>query len=83
MAGFGVAERSRPDESLDLRGVLVIVIVTAIGGTLRDVFGAEDVPLIVRRDAYATAVIAGAAFYLARQKIGLGRPFAAAAGWRR
>lgn len=49
------------------------------GGMLRDVLSAE-VPLILRRDVYATAAIAGASLYLLAQVVGFSRPAAVVVG---
>ncbi len=63
-------------------GIIVVVMGTitgVAGGVLRDVLSAE-VPLILRRDVYATAAIAGASLYLLAQEIGATRPVAAIIG---
>jgi uncharacterized membrane protein YeiH len=49
------------------------------GGVLRDVITAQ-VPLILRRDLYATAAIVGVALYLLLQAFGLQRSRAFGAG---
>ena len=49
------------------------------GGMLRDVVTAQ-VPLILRRDLYATAAIAGVSLYLVLQAVGIARNVAFAAG---
>ena len=49
------------------------------GGVLRDVITAQ-VPLILRRDLYATAAIAGVTLYLVLQALGLSRNLAFGAG---
>ena len=49
------------------------------GGVLRDLLSAE-IPLILRRDIYATAAIAGVTMYLMLQAVGLRRPWAFGAG---
>ena len=49
------------------------------GGLLRDVITAE-VPLILRRDIYATAAIVGVVLYLLLQEFGLPRSRAFATG---
>jgi uncharacterized membrane protein YeiH len=49
------------------------------GGVLRDVITAQ-VPLILRRDIYATAAIVGVALYLLLQALGLQRWQAFGAG---
>jgi uncharacterized membrane protein YeiH len=59
--------------------VLMGTITGVAGGVIRDVLCAE-VPLILRRDIYATASIAGASLYLIVQAIGLGRPAAVSVG---
>jgi uncharacterized membrane protein YeiH len=62
---------------------IIIVLMGAMtgvaGGILRDVLSAE-VPLILRRDIYATAAIAGASLYLVVQAIGLGEIAATGVG---
>lgn len=59
--------------------VLMGTITGTAGGVLRDVLCAE-VPLILRRDIYATAAIVGASLYLLLQEVGLGPPTAATIG---
>ncbi|HNR40302.1 MAG TPA: trimeric intracellular cation channel family protein [Acidobacteriota bacterium] len=49
------------------------------GGMVRDVLSAE-IPLILRRDIYATAAIAGSTVYVALQAAGVGRDAAALIG---
>ncbi len=74
--GAQVAEAAR------LPGIIVVLMGTitgVAGGVLRDVLSAE-VPLILRRDIYATAAIAGASIYLLVQEAGIGRPAAAVLG---
>lgn len=46
--------------------VIMAAITGTVGGLIRDVL-ANDIPLIMRRDIYATAAIAGAAAYLLLQ----------------
>jgi uncharacterized membrane protein YeiH len=62
---------------------IIIVLMGAMtgvaGGILRDVLSAE-VPLILRRDIYATAAIAGASLYLVVQAIGWGEIAATGVG---
>lgn len=76
MAGAQIAEE---------RGLSPIIIVLmgtitgAAGGVLRDILSAE-IPLILRRDIYATAAIAGASLYLALQALGVERSVAFALG---
>lgn len=59
--------------------VLMGTITGVAGGVLRDVITAQ-VPLILRRDIYATAAIAGVALYLLLQALGLPRSLAFGAG---
>lgn len=56
---------------LDLLGIVVLAFITAIGGgTLRDVLTAQ-IPLVLHKDIYASAAIAGIFFYLLAQRMGL------------
>ena len=60
-------------------GVVVVLmgaITGAAGGVMRDVLCAE-VPLILRRDIYATAALTGAAIYVLLREIGAGDPLVA------
>jgi len=76
MFGAQVAEAAqRPPLIVVLMGTMTGVA----GGGLRDVITAQ-VPLILRRDIYATAAIVGVALYLLLQAFGLHRPHAFAAG---
>lgn len=59
--------------------VLLGTMTGVAGGVLRDVLGAQ-VPLILRRDIYATAAVAGIAVYLLQQRLGVPQPAAAAVG---
>ena len=59
--------------------VLMATITGVAGGMLRDVLCAE-IPLILRRDIYATAAIAGASLYLVLGAFGAPRPWASALG---
>lgn len=58
---------------------LIVVLMGAItgsaGGVMRDVLCAE-VPLILRREIYATAAIAGAAVFVLLKELGAGGPIA-------
>ena len=54
---------------MDMLGVLVLGLITAVGGgILRDIF-AGNMPFIFRKHVYATASIAGALCYLLLSKI--------------
>lgn len=59
--------------------VLMGTMTGVTGGILRDVITAQ-VPLILRREIYATAAIVGIAVYLALSAFGLPRPFAFGSG---
>ena len=59
--------------------VLMGTMTGVAGGVLRDVITAQ-VPLILRRDIYATAAIVGVALYLLLQACGLQRSWAFGAG---
>jgi uncharacterized membrane protein YeiH len=69
-------------EASDHSAIIVVLMGTitgVAGGALRDVLTAE-VPLILRRDVYATAAIAGACLYLLAQQSGIAAPGAAVIG---
>lgn len=55
--------------------VLMGTITGVVGGVLRDVLSVE-VPLILRRDIYATASLAGGTLYLLAEAVGVSRPVA-------
>ena len=59
--------------------VLMGTITGVAGGVLRDVLCAE-IPLILRRDIYATAAIAGISVYLVAEALGVPRLWAFAIG---
>jgi uncharacterized membrane protein YeiH len=62
-----------------VNAVLMGVMTAVVGGIIRDVV-CNEVPLILRRDVYATAAFAGAAGYVALVHLGLGEPVAIWAG---
>lgn len=65
-------------EAAGLSPIIIVLMGTmtgAAGGVLRDILCAE-IPLILRRDIYATAAIAGASIYLAAQALGMARSWA-------
>jgi uncharacterized membrane protein YeiH len=69
-------------EAAGLSPLLVVLMGTmtgVAGGVLRDVLSAE-IPLVLRRDIYATAAIAGAALYWLAQAAGMERAWAIAFG---
>ena len=59
--------------------ILMGTMTGVTGGIIRDVITAK-VPLILRREIYATAAIAGVAAYLAMQALGFGRSVAFVGG---
>ncbi|MFC7738724.1 trimeric intracellular cation channel family protein [Roseomonas sp. GCM10028921] len=59
--------------------VLMGVMTASFGGLIRDVICGE-IPLILRREIYATAAAAGAGAFLALGALGTGRALAVAAG---
>jgi len=76
LSGAQVAEAAQcPPIIVVLMGTMTGVA----GGVLRDVITAQ-VPLILRRDIYATAAIVGVALYLFLQAFGLQRAWAFGAG---
>lgn len=73
---------ARIAEATGLGPVIVILLGTmtgVAGGILRDVLSAQ-VPLILQRDIYATAAVAGISVYLLLQWLGVPRPVPSAAG---
>jgi uncharacterized membrane protein YeiH len=73
---------ARIAETMGLGPVIVILLGTmtgVAGGILRDVLSAE-VPLILQRDIYATAAVAGISVYLLLQWLGVPRPAPTALG---
>jgi len=66
-------------ESSNLHPIILVVMGTmtgVVGGVLRDILSAE-VPLILRRDIYATAAITGSIIYLVLQSLGVEADIAA------
>lgn len=73
---------ARIAETSGLGPVIVILLGTmtgVAGGVLRDVLSAQ-VPLILQREIYATAAVAGISVYLLLQALGVPRPIPSAAG---
>ena len=69
-------------EAAGLSPIIVVLMATitgVAGGVLRDVLCAE-IPLILRRDIYATAAIVGASAYLLAEMLGAPRPWASGLG---
>jgi uncharacterized membrane protein YeiH len=69
-------------EAANLSPIIVVLMGTmtgVAGGVLRDVLSGV-IPLILRRDIYATAAIAGISLYLLLQALGMKRPWAFGGG---
>jgi uncharacterized membrane protein YeiH len=76
VGGAQIAERAGMSAVI----VTLLATMTAVaGGVLRDVLSAE-VPLILRRDIYATASICGAVSYLSVKGLGIGESQAVVVG---
>jgi len=76
ISGAQIAERAGMSALI----VILLATMTAVaGGVLRDVLSAE-VPLILRRDIYATAAVCGAAVYLLAQHLDLSEPVSVVVG---
>lgn len=76
LCGAQLAEAQR------LRGIVIVLLGTMTGvggGVLRDVLS-DQVPLLLRKDIYASAAIAGIVAYLLLQRLGLPRPWACGIG---
>lgn len=59
--------------------VLMGTMTGVAGGVMRDILSVE-IPLILKRDLYATAAIAGSTFYLMLQSMGVQKPLAFGVG---
>ena len=69
-------------ESSGLSPIIVVLVGTmtgVAGGVIRDLLTAE-IPLVLRRDVYATAAIAGVALYLVLRAVGVGELWAFGVG---
>jgi uncharacterized membrane protein YeiH len=69
-------------ESGGLSPIIVVLVGTmtgVAGGVIRDLLTAE-IPLVLRRDVYATAAIAGVALYLVLRAVGIGELWAFGVG---
>jgi uncharacterized membrane protein YeiH len=76
ISGAQIAERAGMSALI----VTLLATMTAVaGGVLRDVLSAE-VPLILRRDIYATAAVCGAVVYLLAKRLDLAEPVAIVIG---
>lgn len=76
ISGAQIAERA----GMSALVVTLLATMTAVaGGVLRDVLSAE-IPLILRRDIYATAAVCGAAIYLLAKRVDLSEPAAVVTG---
>ena len=72
LAVFTIAGAQITQEVTQSEVIIVIMaaITGTVGGLIRDVLS-NEIPLIMRRDIYATAALAGASVYLILQFIGL------------
>ena len=69
------------DTGTDIFGVMVLAVVTALGGgTLRDVL-IKEIPFVLKKRIYAVAAIAGALCYALMVENGLSTVWAYSAGW--
>jgi uncharacterized membrane protein YeiH len=69
-------------ESGGLSPIIVVLVGTmtgVAGGVIRDLLTAE-IPLVLRRDVYATAAIAGVVLYLVLRAVGVGESWAFGVG---
>jgi uncharacterized membrane protein YeiH len=60
--------------------IVMGVITATFGGIIRDMLGGE-VPVLLRKEIYVTAALAGAAVYVGGQALGLAEPNALLAGF--
>lgn len=74
------ADRALAAGASGIVAVLMGVMTAAFGGLVRDVLSAQ-VPLIMRKEIYATAAAAGSAAFVALQALGLTQPMAAVVGF--
>jgi uncharacterized membrane protein YeiH len=81
LAVFAVtgAERALLAGAAPIVAVAMGVVTATFGGILRDVLGGES-PVILRREVYVTAALAGAALFVALSELGAAREAALAAG---
>lgn len=81
MAVFAVtgAERALLAGAAPIVAVAMGVVTATFGGVVRDVLGGES-PVILRREVYATAALAGAALFVALSQYGAAREASLAAG---
>lgn len=82
LATFAVvgAERALLADAGPVIAVAMGVVTGTFGGIMRDVLGGE-VPLILRKEIYVTAALAGATMLVALLGIGVPRPLALTAGF--
>ena len=81
MALFAVtgAEKALLAGTAPVIAVALGVITATFGGILRDILGGES-PVILRREIYVSAALAGAALFVALSQWGLSRDIGLAAG---
>jgi uncharacterized membrane protein YeiH len=74
------AEKALAAGASPLIAVAMGVATATLGGVIRDVLGGE-VPLILRKEIYVTAALAGAAMFVALDALGFAGPLAMCAGF--
>ena len=74
------AERALAAGAGGFIAVAMGVVSATLGGVIRDVLGGES-PLILRKEIYVTAALAGAAAYVGLVAVGIPAAIAAAAGF--
>jgi len=74
------AERGLEAGAGPLVAITMGVITAAFGGMIRDVLGGES-PLVLRREVYVTAALAGAAFFVVLRAAAVPRTVALATGF--
>ncbi|HKI77352.1 MAG TPA: trimeric intracellular cation channel family protein [Ignavibacteriaceae bacterium] len=80
---FFVISGTQIAETAGMHPIIIIIMGTmtgVAGGVIRDILSAE-VPLILRRDIYATAAILGSGIYLISQQLGAVKEIAFFAGF--
>ena len=69
------------DSGMDIFGVMVLAVITALGGgTLRDML-IKEIPFVLKKRIYAVAAIAGALCYALMIRNGISTMWAYGAGW--
>lgn len=73
------------DRALDIVASPIVAVVMGVvtatfGGIIRDILGGE-VPVLLRKEIYVTAALAGALVYVGGRALALGEPYALLAGF--